>query len=133
MAYATYIDVQDRLKRTLSEDDQKLCTALLEDAAVLIDAINKHASEDAKKIVSCRMVIRAIGSGDDSGNMPIGATQGTMSALGYSQTWTFSGGSVGQIYIDKTDKKYLGCGSKIGMHSPLEDIVDDQRRDNNFN
>lgn len=124
MAYATYEDIQTRLKKTLSADEQSLCTALLDDAAVLIDAFNENAKLEAKKIVSCRMVIRAIGSGDNEG-MPVGATQGTMSALGYSQTWTISNGSVGQLYIDKTDKKYLGYGSRIGMHSPLEDMADD--------
>lgn len=124
MAYATYEDIQTRLKKTLSVDEQSLCTALLDDAAVLIDAFNENAKPEAKKIVSCRMVIRAIGSDDNEG-MPVGATQGTMSALGYSQTWTISNGSVGQLYIDKTDKKYLGYGSRIGMHSPLEDMTDD--------
>lgn len=123
MAYATYIDVQNRTKKQLSTDDQNICTTLLEDVAVLIDAYNENADIEKKKIVSCRVVIRAMVNNNDDG-IPIGATQGTMSALGYSQTFTISGGgSIGQIYLDKTDKKYLGCNAKIGMHSPLEDMV----------
>lgn len=120
MTYATIDDVQKRLLRTLDEDEKGVCEALLEDAALLIDAYKKDAEEDAKKVVSCRMVIRAIGTGDDA---PIGATQGSTSALGYSQSWTLSNGSVGQLYLDKTDKKYLGGGSSIGAHSPLENMV----------
>ncbi|MBQ0113617.1 MAG: hypothetical protein KBT03_10840 [Bacteroidales bacterium] len=117
MAYATSADVKARLIRTISADEETVCNSLLEDAAILIDAYNKNADEEAKKVVSCRMVIRAIGSEDSA---PIGATQGSMSALGYSQSWTIGNGSVGQLYLDKTDKKYLGCGSKIGAHSPIE-------------
>lgn len=121
MAYATYSDVQNRLLRTLSTDEQGICTTLLDDAGVLIDAFNEDADTAAKKIVSCRMVIRALGTGDDT--VPIGATQGSMSALGYSQSWTMTNGAIGQLYLDKTDKKYLGVGAKIGSGSPIEDMV----------
>ena len=124
MAYATFEDVQKRLLRLLSEDEKKVCEELLCDASILIDTYNENAKEEAKKVVSCRMVIRAIGSGDIE-TTPIGATQGSMSALGYSQSWTISNGSVGQLYLDKTDKKYLGCGSKIGAGSPIESMVEE--------
>lgn len=123
MAYATVTDVQDRLLRQLNTDEQALCNSLLEDAEVIINAYNAYANESAKKLVSVHMVIRAIGSGDID-SMPIGATQGTMSAVGYSQTWTIaSGGSVGQLYLDKLDKKLLGVGNRIGAKSPLEGMV----------
>lgn len=122
MAYATSADIQNRILRVLNTDEISLCNALLDDAALLIDSYNENAKADAKKVVSCRMVIRAIGSGDDM--LPIGATQGTMSALGYSQTFTISGGgSVGQLYLDKTDKKLLGVGARIGNYSPVEEMV----------
>ena len=104
-----------------------VCDALLDDAAVLIDTYNPSASEEAKKIVSCRMVMRALGSGSDS--VPVGATQGSMSALGYSQSWTVgSGGTVGELYLSKTDKKLLGAGSRIGSYSPVEELVPEVRR-----
>lgn len=122
MAYATYTDVQDRLSRTLSESEQTLCGSLLEDAAVLIDSYKNNATAEQKKVVSCRMVIRAIGNGDMS-DLPIGASQGTMSALGYSQTWTMSnGGSAGELYISKADKKILGVGNTIGSYSPVQGL-----------
>ena len=84
MAYATTADVQARMTRTLSADELSVCAALLDDAAVLIDGCAVSASAEAKLVVSCRMVIRAIGDGGASG-IPAGATQGQMSALGYSQ------------------------------------------------
>lgn len=122
-AYATYEDVQDRMLRTMSEDEQSVCTTLLDDAAVLIDAYNSSASADSKKVVSCNMVIRALGDGDTSG-VPLGATQGSMSALGYSQSWTIgTGGSVGELYLSKTDKRYLGIGNQIGSYSPVQELV----------
>lgn len=121
MAYATVDDVQARAFTTLSDEQKAICATLLEDAAAIIDGYNSEASADNKKIVSCRMVIRAIVNGDESG-MPIGATQGTVSALGYSQTFTYSAGAVGELYLGKLDKKLLGA-SKIGAYSPVEDLI----------
>ena len=123
MAYATVTDVQARMIRTLDADERAICTNLLDDAAVLIDAYHTTAQADAKKVVSCRMVIRALGDGGDSG-FPLGATQGSMSGLGYSQSWTISsGGSIGELYLGKADKTLLGIGNRIGSHSPVEDIA----------
>lgn len=122
MAYATISDIEGRMTRTLSLDEQRVCENLLEDVAVLIDALNANASADAKKVVSCNAVIRAIGNGDS--DIPIGATQGSVSALGYSQSWTVgSGGSVSEIYLSRTDKKLLGAGRSIGSYSPIEELV----------
>lgn len=122
MAYATVQDVQDRMNRTLSEDEQSICSNLLDDAAVIIDSVNANASAEVKKIVSCRMVIRALGDGE-TGGVPVGATQGSMSGLGYSQSWTVSNGSVGEIYISKLEKQLLGRGNSIGSYSPVEELV----------
>lgn len=122
MAYATIADVQARMNRTMSEAEETICSTLLDDAAVVIDAYNADASVDAKKIVSCNMVIRKLGDGEDSG-IPMGATQGSMSGLGYAQSWTISGGgSTGEMYLAKIDKKLLGVGNQIGSHSPVEDL-----------
>lgn len=123
MAYATYEDVENGF-RTLDSDEQEMATALLDEAAIIIDAYNSSAGDDIKKVVSCRMVRRAIGDSDTS-SFPLGATQGTMSAGGYSQSWTLSGGSTGELYISKLDKKILGASNSIGSHSPIEDLVED--------
>lgn len=122
MTYATVSDVQDRISRVLTEDEQKICEHLLEDAAAIIDAYNDGANYDAKKVVSCRMTIRALGSGGDP-ITPIGATQGSMSALGYSQSWTISSGATGELYLGKLEKKLLGIGERIGTRSPVEDLT----------
>ena len=121
--YASVQDVQDRMTRDLSTDEQAVCTALLQDAAVIIDATALNASADAKKVVSCRMVIRALGDGGASG-VPMGATQGSQSALGYSQSWTMgSGGSTGELYLNKLDRSLLGAGNSIGSYSPTQALV----------
>ena len=122
MAYATIEDIENRMIRDLTTDEEAVCTNLLEDAAVIIDAYNADADTDAKKVVSCRMVIRSIGSTDS--DIPIGATQGSMSAMGYSQSWTVSNGSVGELYLTKLDKKLLGVGNRIGSYSPVEELVE---------
>lgn len=121
-AYATVEDVQGRMTRTLTETETTVVGNLLNDAAVLIDSYNASASTDAKLIVSCRMVIRAVGDGQS--DVPVGATQGSMAALGYSQSWTMgTNASVGQLYLDRTDKGILGGGAKIGSYSPVEALV----------
>ena len=124
-AYATVEDVQDRVPYTLTEDQEDLCEVLLDDAAVMIDAVAVSASTDAKKIVSCRMVIRALDEGSGDG-VPLGATQGSMSALGYTQSWTIgAGGSSGELYIGKTDRQILGLGNAVGSYSPVQELVPD--------
>lgn len=121
--YANLEDVTARLTRQLSESESAAAAAYLEDAAALIDSVAPEALPSAKKTVSCRMVVRAMSSQDPY--VPIGATQGSMGGLGYTQSWTVGSGSVGQIYLDKTDKTILGVGkSHIVAHSVLEDLHD---------
>lgn len=123
MAYATVQEVQARMIRTMSESEQGVCSTLLDDAAVIIDAFAPDATDATKGIVSCRMVVRAIGDGTGNG-FPIGATQGSMSALGYSQSWSAgNGGANGELYLAKIEKQMLGMGNRIGSHSPVEDIA----------
>lgn len=121
--YATTADVQARMTRDLSADELTVCATLLEDAAALIDAVAATAGAEQKKVVSCRMVIRALGDGSSYGT-PMGATQGSMSGLGYAQSWTIgSGGSVGEIYLSKTDRALLGAGNRIGSYSPVQELT----------
>ena len=123
MAYATVKDVQARMTRTLSADEEAVCSTLLDDSAIIIDSYNSEADDANKLVVSCRMVIKALGDGEGTG-VPMGATQGSMSAMGYSQSWTMSGGaSVGELYLNKLDKKLLGSGNAIGSYSPVEELV----------
>ena len=117
MRYAKFEDIAKRCKR--NPENEELCNALLDDAAIIIDSFNRSAPPDAKKLVSCNMVMRAIGGGEDA-QVPIGATQGAVSALGYSQTWSMSSGTSGELYLSKLDKKLLKTGVKIGFRSPIE-------------
>lgn len=118
MAYATYEDVE-KTYRVLTESEKGICNALLDEAALLIDAYNSEASEDAKKAVSVMVVRRAMPS--DTA-LPIGATQGTITAGSYSQTYTFGNGSTGELYLTRVEKKLLGVSGRVGAHSPLEDM-----------
>lgn len=108
----------------MSTDEQNVCSVLLDDAAVLIDSYGSRASAEAKMVVSCRMVIRALGDGDTGSNVPVGASQGSMSALGYSQSWTIgSGGATGELYVSRTEKKMLGVSNRIGSYSPTQELA----------
>lgn len=119
--YANKNDIEDRLGRELSDTEEITCQSLLEEAALIVDGINADASEEAKKLVSIRMTSRALGCSNDG--VPMGATQGSMAALGYSQSWTMSGGSTGELYISKIERQMLGQKQRIGFNSPLEDMV----------
>lgn len=123
-AYATVADVQARMSHVMTAQEQAICETLLEDAGVMIDSFAPEANADAKKVVSCRMVIRAMGDFDGSSQIPMGATQGSMSALGYSQSWTMgSSGGTGELYFGKLEKQLLGLGNKIGSYSPVQELA----------
>lgn len=115
--YATYQDVQKRLGKTFDTSEQEICNILLERAALEIDSYNDNATSDVKKSVSVEAVARAM---NETSDVPMGASQGSMSAMGYSQSWTMpSGGSVGSVYLSKSDKRLLGVGDAIGASNPL--------------
>lgn len=120
MVYATFEDVASRSTRTFSESEENVINVLLRDAAEVIDSFNEYAEYAKKQIVSCNMIIRALGDGQMQ--MPIGSTQGTMSALGYSQTWTMGSGSTGELYLSRIDKKLLGYSGRIGASNPFADL-----------
>lgn len=121
-AYAVVADVQNRMLRQMSEDEENVCAVMIGDAETMVDATGTEAGNEVKKLVVCRMVIRAIGDGAET-EVPIGASQGSMSALGYTASWTLSGGSAGELYISKAEKKLLGLGNRIGSYSPIEELV----------
>ena len=123
MAYATYQDVQARMSTTMTTEEQTICTNLLDDVAVMIDSTPTKADTPIKKIVSIRMVQRSMESLSQS--VPMGATQGSMSGLGYSESWTISNGSVGELYFGKEEKRLLGLSNQIGASSPLEALAEE--------
>ena len=125
MVYATVEEVEAGF-RTLSDDEKTLCSALLAEASIVIDAYSQDAPFERKQLVSCRMVRRVLGdgSGGDAPLYPMGASQGSASALGYTQSWTLTGGAAGELYLSRLDKKLLGVGSKIGAYSPVEGLCD---------
>lgn len=123
MAYATVEDVQSRMSTTMTEAQEEICSNLLDDAAIIIDTFNPNALSDNKKLVSIRMVQRAMTVDPD---IPMGSTQGSMSAMGYSQSWTMgANSSVGELYLNKLEKELLGRGNLIGCTSVLEYMTRD--------
>lgn len=121
MAYATVEDVEARY-RPLSPEETTICETLLDDAAVKIDDCNQYADVEKKKIVSCDMVKRALESAA-SGLIPVGASQSTISAMGYSQSVTFSGGAAGELRLMPSERRFLGAGNKMGSYSPVQELV----------
>ena len=73
-----------------------------------------HASEEftARLVRVCRdMVHRAVGDGSASAmSIPFGATQASMAAGGYSESFTI-GNPYGDLYMKAAERKALGIGS----------------------
>ncbi len=124
MRYATVEEVEAGF-RDLTDTEKQQCEAMLEEAAIIIDVYNQKAVEDIKTLVSCRMVRRQLGDGSGASAFPMGASQGSVSALGYSQSWTLSSGSTGELYLSKQEKKLLGLGDRIGASGPLEKLCEE--------
>lgn len=118
MAYATTGDIAAGY-RTLTADETAKAERLIEEASIIIDAIAPDADAEEKQVVVCNMVRRAIGAGE---GIPLGATQGTISAGGYSQSWSASSGT-GELYLSKLDKKLLRVGNRIGVALPYKNEV----------
>lgn len=121
MSYATAAQVAAGF-RALTDSEKELCTALLKEAELIIDAYALDADDDLKAVVSCRMVRRAIGASD--AGIPIGANQGSMTAGPYTQSWTVAGGgTTGELYLSKSDKHLLGVGNRIGVSNPYKGVL----------
>lgn len=142
-------DVQARMTREMSPEERGVCDQLLRDAVEMIYTVAPHLAgpdkvcvydrptegitEDDQQrrelsvgaLVACRMVIRALGDGGAAaGAAPIGATQGSMSGLGYTQSWTMAnGGSTGELYLSKTERQLLRRGNSIGSYSPVQGLA----------
>ena len=118
-AYATADEVELGYKE-LSESEKITASALLGECADIIDAFAPNADPVVKRTVSCRMVRRALDAAN-SQIYPVGATQGSMSAMGYTQSWQLSGGTgagSGELYLSSLEKRMLGVGNRIGFSNP---------------
>lgn len=112
--------------RALTAQEQAVCAELISEAEIMIDACSASASSERKKLVTLRMVRRAIAS-ISADSVPMGATQGSMTAGPYTQSWTLGSGSgAGELYLSRLDKNILGMGNRIGSYSPLEGMAVEQ-------
>ena len=115
MAYAEVSDLEARW-RPLTPDEHGRAAVLLDDAAVRLDAACEPSDPPtvqelaARKIVSCEMVKRAMAAAS-AGDSGVGVTSIQMGAGPYQQTTQFAN-PTGDLYLTKSDRKLLGCGSQ---------------------
>lgn len=111
MAYATVDDLEARW-RYLGTEEQARASALLNDAAVLLDSLvivdptDEHQA-DVLRVVSCSMVQRSMVAATSDA---FGVSQATMTAGPYSQNMSFANPS-GDLYLTGTEKQMLGIGA----------------------
>jgi hypothetical protein len=115
MAYAIITDLESRW-RTLSTAEKTRATTLLDDAAVRLDAecppSDPIDDADARKIVSCEMVKRAMSA--PGGVDAIGVTSIQTGAGPFQQTQQFTN-PTGDLYMTKGDRKLLRCGRQVAF------------------
>lgn len=124
MAYATLEDIEAR-RGALDPDDREKAAALLDDAAVILDALvvidGSEEQETLLNLVSCNMVIRALSTTPDAyGVSSLSTTAGV-----YSESLQYSNPS-GDMYLTKLEKRLLGISSSyIGTIRPYIGVHDD--------
>lgn len=124
MAYATLEDIEAR-RGVLDPDEREKAAALLDDAAVILDALviinGSEEQETLLNLVSCNMVIRALSTTPDAyGVSSLSTTAGV-----YSESLQYSNPS-GDMYLTKLEKRLLGITtSYIGYIRPIIGVHDD--------
>lgn len=119
MAYATVSDIESRW-RALNEAEQTRASVLIDDASAMLTALVNVDSDDQEqaqllKQVCCAMVIRAMSATEADA---FGASQMSMTAGPYSQSWSYSN-PTGDMYLTKLEKRLLGITSGyIGTIEP---------------
>lgn len=124
MTYAEVFDVEAGF-RALSKDEQTRCTALLSEAAIIIDAYNPDAGADAKQLVSCRMVRRQLGEDDSTGGVsfPMGSTQGTRHGAGLQPELDHERRLFRRVVSFQAGKEAAGRGQPRGGPQPAGGLM----------
>lgn len=121
MVFAEVSDIESRW-RTLDSGESDRATALIDDASAMLSAlVEKIDVADENQIhllnmVCCNMVIRAMSATETDS---YGASNMSMTAGAYSQSWTYSN-PMGDMYVTKLEKRILGITSGyIGSIRPM--------------
>lgn len=112
MVYATVLDLETRF-RPLSDEEKARAAALLEDAAVIIDAAASSAPDHAKKLVSCAMVKRAMAMPGGEG-----VSSYQQGAGSYTESQQFAN-PTGDLYLTKSERKTLGASKQRAFEIAL--------------
>lgn len=119
MGFAEVHDIEARW-RALTVEETARADALIADASAILESLVSVVGEDERqaellKTVCCSMVIRAMSAtAADS----YGATQMSMTAGAYSQSWTYSN-PTGDLYLTRLEKRLLGIGVGLIGWAPL--------------
>lgn len=119
MAYADVSDIEARW-RELTADEQARAEVLIDDASAMLASMVAVDDSDEQqaallKTVCCSMVIRSMSA---TAADTFGASNMSMTAGSYTQSWTYSNPS-GDMYLTKLEKKLLGIAAGyIGTIEP---------------
>lgn len=124
MAFADVSDLESRW-RELSTEEEARANVLLGDASAMLSALVDVDESDAQqadllKVVCCNMVARSMAS---TANDMFGVSQQSMTAVGFSQTRSYSNPS-GDMYLTRYEKRLLGIGGKVGFARPSYGVLE---------
>lgn len=118
MAYATIEELEERW-RDLSESEKKRAAALLEDAALILDAelercgLKSEGRTDKLRYVSCEMVRRTMQSGEYGAVSSVSRTAGSFN----EQISPYN--PSGDMYLTSNERRLLGVQLKRGRIAQL--------------
>lgn len=129
-AYATFADLQQRWPG-IPDSSRGRAEALLEDAAVILDAEKPPVPDPAtgvlpdervRRLVSCSMVERIM----KNDGTAAGVTQGSRTMGPFSESVTYAN-PTGDLYLTKSERKLLGIGSQVAFSVSMAPAVEPVR------
>lgn len=121
MAFASFEDLEARLKGGVAPGDVERAKVLLEDASALLESLGVDPEsedelllENAKR-VCCAMVARSLNTATEM----VGMSQFSQTAGPYTMSFTPSN-SGGDLYLTSMEKRSLGIGrARVYSISPM--------------
>ena len=127
MAFATVADLEARMGRELTSDEEAQASVLLDDAAAMLTALIGFIDPDDAiqaqnlKQVSCSMVKRSMMSGTSGA---FGVDEATATMGPFSQRVQYAN-PAGDLYVSKAERAILGIGKAMvgGIRAKVRPLV----------
>lgn len=115
--YATAADYARRAGVVLTSDEEARVESLIEDAASTIESLGFEASTDELERSARVVVLNMVGRVMSMDGVGSGVTQSSLSAGGFSQSYTYAN-STETMYVSKQERKMLRIAGGVRTIMP---------------